>query len=643
MLSSQSNISAFDVEFTNVRFHRATSLNPDIPVQLSILIHVSGNFEVIDDDRTQIVTGTIKHNRNPTPISKLFNQSRNMKAINLNREEIYRELQLQGYKCLNIFQGLHSFCVDHNSGTIQWQGYWDAFMDAIVQTLLMSRNTREMLLVPAAIHKIKINAVKHTNLVAGVENSQMKFCPVLYCKETDTIVSGGIEISGVEMVAIDRCQPADTEVLEDYQFVPLMDDNRTYSLTDAVRICVQLAIEKVLTNHVSVLEALGDNRESIIEHFRDIILITPIVNGTFKLITDRNVPLDSNEIKLPKAINQTKNTIVIWNSRNNVDTLIAKQVVFLIIVQNNEDASSFEPPECFTPVSAVKCANLSLLMLHRHDSNIPAYKVIPIDSEDHEFSWLRQVQETHTTVDVILLVEQKNASGLLGFWKTVRLEPSIARYTCVIIDDENAPIFSVTTPFYSAQLKLGLPLNILQNGKWGTYRHLTLKARQSESIAYSSLCIKGNGSGNLQSLEWAPSINSDSDGELIQVQYIGLCQCDVMLPTGRLSQDTRVERIIKQNGILGREFSGIDSNGQQVMGMRINNGALATQISTSLSDFVFTIPNSITLEEAASIPCAYLTVYSAFFIGNKIRSGQTILINYDGMMLCNFISSGSNV
>lgn len=195
MLSSQPNLSDFNVEFTNIRFHRATSLSPDIPVKLSILIQTSGSFEVIDD-RTLVVSGIIKHNSNQMSISKASTQSSsNIKTIILNRDEIYRELQLQGYKCSNVFRGLNSFCVNHNLGTIQWHEYWDAFMDAIVQTLLLSRNSRKMHLT-TAIRKIKINAVEHSNWIANMENSKMKVCSVSYCKETNTIISGGIEISG---------------------------------------------------------------------------------------------------------------------------------------------------------------------------------------------------------------------------------------------------------------------------------------------------------------------------------------------------------------------------------------------------------------------------------------------------------------
>lgn len=431
-------------------------------------------------------------------------------------------------------------------------------------------------------------------------------------------------------MAADRRPPIDAEVLEDYQFVPLMDNNHIYSLTDAVRICVQLAIEQTLTKHLSILEVLGDSREPIIEHFRDIVSITPIVNGTFKLVTDRHFELDSIEIKQLKAMDHTKHKIAIWNTPNNNASPIENNMSekgLLIIVRNDQVTSSFEPPEGFTLISAVQCSNLSLLMFHRHDLNVPEYKVIQIDSEDLQFSWLEKLQNAHRKYADILLVERGKPSGLLGLWKTLRVEPTAPRYTCVITHDEDAPPFDVISPFYSSQLKLGLLLNILQNGQWGTYRQLTLKPMQSKSMTLNSLCIKANRSDNLQSFEWVPSMNTDSEYEMIQVQYVGLSRRDVILAT---EQETRVEQTFKQNSILGREFSGIDANGQQVMGIKIEDEVLATRISLTSSDFVFNIPYSITLEEAASIPSTYLTIYAAFFIGNKIRNGQTILI-YDGM------------
>lgn len=254
--------------------------------------------------------------------------------------------------------------------------------------------------------------------------------------------------------------------------------------------------------------------------------------------------------------------------------------------------------------------------------------------KDAEFSWLKQVQDVQETENAILLADHDKTSGLLGFWKTVRMEPNMANYKCFIICDDDAPPFNVANSFYRAQLKLGLPLNILQNGKWGTYRFLALKPKRNET--YSSVCIQASRPGDSQSLKWVPSINVVSEGATIEVQYIGLSRRDVMLATGRLSHESCVEQKVKQIGILGTEFAGIDANGQQVNGMRFDDEALATQISTSSDDFVFTIPTTITLEEAASIPCAYLTIYSAFFIGNRIRAGQTILI-YDGNALIEFI------
>lgn len=40
--------------------------------------------------------------------------------------------------------------------------------------------------------------------------------------------------------------------------------------------------------------------------------------------------------------------------------------------------------------------------------------------------------------------------------------------------DEKAPPFNVTDPFYAQQLAKDLAVNVLKDGKWGSYRHEAL-------------------------------------------------------------------------------------------------------------------------------------------------------------------------
>jgi fatty acid synthase len=75
----------------------------------------------------------------------------------------------------------------------------------------------------------------------------------------------------------------------------------------------------------------------------------------------------------------------------------------------------------------------------------------------------------------------------------------------------------------------------------------------------------------------------------------------------------------------GFEYSGVKQNGQRVMGMVIS-GSLATHM---VCDDILTwnCPAAWTLEEAATIPVVYGTVYSAFFLTTKIERGKSILIH----------------
>lgn len=636
ILNSVKDVSEFNVEFANIRFHRPITLIPGEPIQLIVLILTNGDFEV-NENRKPVITGSIKHLPHPSSPLKQSAKSIDGRSLVLNHDDIYKELKLRGYKHRGIFAGLHTYCVDDGSSTIRWNGYWDVFIDSMLHHFIISANTRT-LNYPLSIRKIRINAVEHSKWATSMEDSKMKLCRATHCKETNTIFGGGIEISGIKMLPVERRRPFDVEVLEEYQFVPLMDDTNIYSVTDAIRICTELVIEKLLPKQISVFEALDDQNEPIIEEFRNVISVTPLVNGHFMLITDRDFEISSVKIQHPNDMDRIKNTIVIWNAQNSDASSVIENVSqqgFLIIVMNNDKTANYASPTDFTLISIVPCASYSLFVFQRNSisSDELNTKVIRVLSKDRQFKWLKEIKTIHQEPGkAILLSERDKATGLLGLFKTLRVEPSPTTYVCVVVDDENAPAFDLNHPFYRAQLDLGLPVNVFKNGQWGTYRHLEFKEDEMQEKSYDSLCLQASQSGNLKSIKWVPNIHSNSDGIKVRVHYAGLSQRDLLLATRQIPQNTLIEDKIKQFDTYGREFSGIAENGQQVMGMTLDEGTLASEIVCSSDDFIFNIPESMTLKEAASIPIAYLTTYSAFFIGSSINAGQKCLI-HDGMML----------
>lgn len=98
-----------------------------------------------------------------------------------------------------------------------------------------------------------------------------------------------------------------------------------------------------------------------------------------------------------------------------------------------------------------------------------------------------------------------------------------------------------------------------------------------------------------------------------------------MLATGKLSPDAIPGKWASRDCMLGMEFSGRDRCGRRVMGLVPAEG-LATSVLLS-SDFLWDVPSSWTLEEAASVPVVYTTAYYSLVVRGRIQRGETVLIH----------------
>lgn len=98
-----------------------------------------------------------------------------------------------------------------------------------------------------------------------------------------------------------------------------------------------------------------------------------------------------------------------------------------------------------------------------------------------------------------------------------------------------------------------------------------------------------------------------------------------MLATGRLSMEVFGTNRLDQECILGFEFAGVTQQGERVMGTIIS-GAMATQIVPA-ENLLWRVPEHWSLQEAATIPVVYVTVYTAFFLYNPIARGKSVLIH----------------
>lgn len=98
-----------------------------------------------------------------------------------------------------------------------------------------------------------------------------------------------------------------------------------------------------------------------------------------------------------------------------------------------------------------------------------------------------------------------------------------------------------------------------------------------------------------------------------------------MLASGKLTEEVIRGNRIRKQCIMGFEYAGVTVDNERIMGMMVTGG-LATH-NYSVPNFSFKVPDHWTLEQAATVPTVYATVYFAFFIRANIQKGKKILIH----------------
>ncbi|KAG9509078.1 Fatty acid synthase, partial [Fragariocoptes setiger] len=172
-----------------------------------------------------------------------------------------------------------------------------------------------------------------------------------------------------------------------------------------------------------------------------------------------------------------------------------------------------------------------------------------------------------------------------------------------------------------------------RNGNHGAYRHFVIsnlleEQRVKTTEAYVNVATRGD----LSSFKWYEGPYKYIPAEvkkrtMYAVYYSSLNFRDIMLASGRLPLDALPVSIALSDCILGLEFSGRDLEGNRWAGMMGGRG-IGTMTYLDNDDHIkFRIPDSISLEEAATIPVVYLTAIMALIHRGKMQAGETILIH----------------
>lgn len=170
------------------------------------------------------------------------------------------------------------------------------------------------------------------------------------------------------------------------------------------------------------------------------------------------------------------------------------------------------------------------------------------------------------------------------------------------------------------------------DGNYGSFRHFTIsELLENQKIKTDLAHINVATRGDLSSFRWyeAPYkyIQEDKDKQFISVYYSSLNFRDIMLASGRLPLDALPVSIALSDCILGLEFSGRTRSGKRIAGMLGGRGIATTALYEEDQSISFQLPDTMSLEEGATIPVVYATAVMALTHRGKMAPGESILIH----------------
>ncbi|XP_035738069.1 fatty acid synthase-like isoform X1 [Vespa mandarinia] len=637
------------VVMENIKFNRATTVPKEGKLEMIVMIQKgSGKFEVIEGG-VAIVTGKIhlltNLSKEKIPLDMIKRNVDNEKE-ELNEKDIYKELKLRGYQYSGLFRSIYSASVSRRKGHIEWKKNWVVFIDNMLQIKIINTNTRD-LYVPIGIRKLVIDINAHQKYLQSLTSNE-KYIPAQYFKNMDIIVAGGVEMHKVRISEISRKKPISDPIIEEYKFTAYRDIKET-SLREILTLSIHITLENIPMIKMKTIELVEDkdnNPANILVSplLLDILNNLPLVEANVNVFASRNkfenipegvIVSESNMIETGDTASFAVGYGLLTNGEKNSLKILLKSTKdggFLLSREKRNTSLNLSIlQEYHLRIVLEKCTSEESWILLKKTNKIPENTMI-INVNSNEFNWLRQVQniqirneEQNIRNTRVILVEEGNfESGLLGFINCLKKEPGGNIFRIVLIQDLKAPKFSLKLPLYSEQLKTDLVINVLRPGNvWGSYRHQLLLPCESK-LTYHAI-ISQLSRGDLSTIRWIEGpIREDYQKEdLVRIHYASLNFKDVMLSTGKISEDLIEQK--KSDYLLGFEYSGITINGRRIMGVNLN-GCL-TNFCQLDETFSWTVPENWSLEDAATVPCIYCTCISALYINAGMQKGDKILIH----------------
>ncbi|XP_047348390.1 fatty acid synthase-like [Vespa velutina] len=575
------------IVFENIQIYNTLLRMPlDNDVGLVIMVMIgSGNFEIKTMNKNIIASGTIQKIK--TPINEIIDiKSLKKESEDLMTEDIYADLLVRGYeyrKHYNIIDGLSSSC---SNGTLKSNNDWSLLLEGLFQVHIFNSNNKNILM-PYTIQKIVIDMNKFT------EERNEHTLPIKYDKRINVINCPGIVMSGLKLKEVPLTNSCYKILANKIRFIPNID-NTDINMIDVWYMILGLLSENMYENttgKIIVIQESKQDEDNILECLKNTLKTTK-ESFEIKYIAKENLmqTLDEN-FKLmiidSTYFNDLRNTI------NNIGT-----ESFLLTIIKTEDQDKMIAAFTSIGLNLVlkkKIAlNRTVLLLRKVEN---AKKPIVIKNQDNCIDHLKRSLRDSKYDKVIFLVNTITDNNVFDTVRILKQEPEYRKLQVFDLQNSKAPKFSLENVFYRNQMKLNLVQNVLSSDNvWGTYRWMPLSEKSTSLPRWRANIEK---SGSLSCIEELP-LTKKQDKSIIQVKRAAF---DLNIYEQWLNNEVNLD-----SQICITEYSGTDEKGHRVMGL-LQNLTISNEICPD-PDFTWTIPDSLSFEDAATMPQAYLAAFS---------------------------------
>ncbi|XP_014214622.1 fatty acid synthase-like [Copidosoma floridanum] len=403
-----------------------------------------------------------------------------------------------------------------------------------------------------------------------------------------------------------------------YNVIPNIDKSDTL-LSTSLRVILQVVLENIFSPKIQEIEIVKSNNLSDLNTLQNAMYNTP--EAAFfktKIISYENT-------KFNKIL-----TIVVDDVRNydlqKLSHCIENNRFLLLIVNSNRTDlfKNFVESIGLKIVLMRKHANNDLLLFRKRQS-LDLSKILYESGDITQI--VTEIKHQNISADsarIIVIIESKNMKYVTSCIHYITKEINVEKIRIFISQNLNKLKKSELENLCKRQLETDLFINVLtKNNVWATLRRTKISVDSKSSDHWIAHQESSNDPHNFT---WTESLNRKKTRNLIQVKFSALNKQDILIAEGLFFSDIS-EKVAKKKIVpktIGLEFSGTDFEENRIMG--ISNGNSMSNFINIDSDWTWQVPEFWSLEDAATVPLAYIIAYTVLYIKTQVKAKEKILI-----------------